>query len=60
MNGYVLKGECAMGTIPLTSYEQVKYGLDDQVQHPGVPALALAGQVSSASIVAKCSETMAG
>src|SRR6266536_1595141 len=46
MNGYFLKGEYAMGRVPLTSYEQVKYGLDDQVQHPGVPALALAGQVS--------------
>src|SRR5881394_1841531 len=37
MNGYFLKGDCVMVTTPLTSYEQVKHGLDDQDQHLGVP-----------------------
>jgi len=35
-----------MVTAPLTSYEQVKHGLDDQVQHLGMLVGALVGQVS--------------
>src|SRR6266567_1550784 len=46
MNGYFLKGECVMGTAPLTSYEQVKYGQDGHRQHLGVLVGALVGQVS--------------